>query len=300
MDQLCKALNMPTITDYGYIKKPYVSIIIPVYNEEQSIQDCVHSLRNQNFSPLEIIAVDDGSIDSSVSICMDFGIDVYLQEHRGPGAARNLGARNAKGNILVLIDADMTFEPDYIQKLILPIINNEAIATCHWHEGVANWDNPWARCQTWFLGNPDGRRQPFKMPEKEYVYRAVRKDFFLNSGGFAEDEGKGDDASISRRTGIFAVMVPDATCYHRNIEGPGEIYREALWDGRHVAFAREHRFRRCLAAALVYHNPFREILRGIWLSFIKKEPRMVAYSAIYSVSFVFGMLRAAYSGFYQK
>lgn len=285
---------------YGLIKKPYVTVIIPVYNEERCVKDCVTSLLDQDFKPLEIIMVDDGSTDNSVKICEELGLKIFQQNHRGPGAARNLGARNAKGNILVLIDSDMTFAPDYVSRLAAPVISGVAMAACHWNERVANWDNPWARCQTWFLENPDGRRQPFKMPEKENVYRAVRKDFFLNSGGFAEDEGKGDDASISRRTGIFAVMVPDATCYHRNIEGPGEISREALWDGRHVAVARKHRLRRCLTAALVDRNPFREILRGIWLSFIKKEPRMVAYSAIYSVSFVFGMLRAAYSGFYQK
>lgn len=287
-------------TQYGPIEKPYVTVIIPVYNEENCIKDCIMSLLNQDFKPSEILVVDDGSKDNSVKICEQLKITVLKQDHKGPGAARNLGARNAKGNILVLVDADMTFAPDYVSKLVAPIISGKTVATCHWNEMVSNWENPWARCQTWFLGNPDGRRQPFKMPENENVYRAVRKDFFLNSGGFAEEEGKGDDASISRRTGFFAAMAPDATCYHRNVEGPGEIFREALWDGRYVAVAKKHRLKRCLAAALVYRNPFREILRGIWLSFIKKEPRMAVYSAIYSVSFVFGMLCAAYSGFYQK
>ena len=83
---------------------PSVTVIIPVYNEERSIENCIRSLRNQSV-PLEIIVVDDGSKDNSVKICEGLGIKVLKQNHQGPGAARNLGARNAKGEILILVDA---------------------------------------------------------------------------------------------------------------------------------------------------------------------------------------------------
>ena len=283
----------------GLSEKPYVTVIVPVYNEESCIGDCILSLRNQDFKPLEILVVDDGSIDDSAKICERLGINVLRQHHRGPGAARNLGARNAKGNILVLIDADMVFDSDYITRLVAPIIKGEAIATCHWNETVANWENPWARCQTWFLGRLDRRRQPLEVPAEQRVYRGVQKKFFLERGGFAEDEGRGDDSSIARRTSVFSTAVPDAICYHRNVESLKEVFVEALWDGRHVVATKGRRLR-WYVATIIYSNPLIAILRGIYLSIVKREPRMVLYSAVFSLGLTIGIIHALYSGYYLK
>lgn len=282
------------------VGEPSVTAVIPVFNEESSIGDCVASLRAQDFRPLEIIAVDDGSTDASPEICQRLGIKLLVQDHKGPGAARNLGSRSASGDILLFADADMTFAGDYVSKLIAPILSGNAIATCHWNERVSNWDNPWARCQTWFLGNPDGRRQPLVPPGRESVYRAVRKDFFLSSGGFSEAEGKGDDSSVSGRTGVYAAIVPDAVCYHLNISGPGEIFSEAAWSGKNVAVERSGRARRCLSASLIHHNPLKELFKGLCVGARKREPRLVLYAMLYSVGYQYGLMKALFSGDYAK
>lgn len=277
---------------------PSITAIIPVYNEERSIKDCICSLRDQSV-PLEIIVIDDGSKDPSVKICEDLKVKVLRQGHKGPGAARNLGARNAKGDILILVDADMVFEPNFVAKLIAPITEGDAVATCHWNERVANWENPWARCQTWFLGLPDKRRHSLNVPEYEQVYRAVKKDFFLKSGGFVEGEGKGDDSSISKRTGVMAKIVSDAVCYHRNVEGVGELLRESQWQGKNVAVEQEHRIKSSLIT-LVYRNPVSCILKGIILSIKKNEPCMPLYALVYSVGIYVGLFQALLSKRYTK
>ncbi len=289
-------MNQP---QYGLVEKPYVTVIVPVYNEEDCIGDCIMSLLKQDFEPLEILVVDDGSVDNSARICENLKIKVLRGTHKGMGAARNLGARNANGNILVLLDADMAFAPDYVSKLVPPIIRGEAIATCHWNEMVSNWDNPWARCQTWFLGRPDKRREPLEIPDDLHVYRGVQKEFFLENSGFAEDEGRGNDTSIARRTGIFSTAVPDAVCYHRTIENLRQLFVEALWHGRNIAVPKERSLRSCFAA-IIYRNPLIEILRGIYLSVVKREPRMVPYSAVYSIGLTLGIVHALCSGYYQK
>jgi len=286
-------------TEYGLIEKPYVTVIVPVYNEESCVKDCIVSLLEQDFRPLEILAVDDGSIDNSVKICEQLEISVLRQDHKGPGAARNLGARNAKGNILVLVDADMTFASDYIERLIEPIVTGQTIATCHWNERVANWDNPWARCQTWFISLPDKKRHSLVVPEYERVYRAVRKDFFLDTGGFSEDEGRADDSSIARRTRVLSKIVSDAICYHRNFETPRETFVNAIWHGRNMV-AKNHTFLRSILVLLIYKNPILKILKGLRLALIKKEIRMIPYSIIYTLGFVIGTLRAIFSGYYLK
>lgn len=286
-------------THHGSIEKPYVSVVVPFYNEEDCIKDCIVSLSKQDFEPFEIIAVDDGSTDGSVGICEQLKVEVLRQNHRGPGAARNLGARHAKGNILVLIDADMVFATDYVSRLVTPIISGEAIATCHWNEKVSNWGNPWARCETWFLERPDVRREPINIPEDIHIYRAVRKDFFLESGGFSENEGRGDDTSIARRTGVFSTAVPDAACYHRNAGTPKEVFENAVWQGRDEA-AKSGTIARAIAAVLVHRNPAMAILRGLSLSLVKKEPRMLLYSMIFITGVLVGVFRGMCSGYYLK
>lgn len=282
------------------ISDALVTIIIPAYNEENSIADCLRSILHQSFTPIELIVIDDGSIDQTVSICEDFGVNILRQSHKGIAAARNLGAKNAKGDILVLLDADMVFAPDYVEKLVTPIINGETVATSHWNERVSNWDNPWARCQTWFQNLPDGRRHKLTVPKNSGQYRAVRKDFFLQSGGLSEAEGYGADTSIARRTGVFAIIIEDAICYHKNVETPRELFGEARWHGRNVAADKENRLRRAALTVLIYRNPLWEALRGITLSIMKKEPRLVFYSIIYIAGFDFGVIDALYKKFYQK
>lgn len=286
-------------TRYGPIEKPHVSVIIPVYNEENCIKDCITSLLNQDFKPIEILTVDDGSTDSTIDICEELRIKAFRQDHKGPGAARNLGARNAKGDILIFIDADMVFAPDYVSMLIEPIIKRKAIATCHWNERVANWDNSWARCQTWFLKLPDKRRQPLDVAENESVYRAVRKDFFLDSGGFNENEGRADDSSIARNTGVMAKIVPDAICYHKNVGSAKELFNDANWHGRNMAAINKTAFKASIIM-IIYNNPLLQILRGPLLALKKREPRMIFYSIIYTFGYLIGFFRSIFSKYYLK
>jgi glycosyltransferase involved in cell wall biosynthesis len=286
-------------TKYARIERPQVTAVVPVYNEERCIKDCILSLKNQTI-PVEIIIVDDGSTDHSIATCEALGVKVLRQSHKGPGAARNLGARNANGNILVLSDADMTFASDYVERLIEPIVDSQAIATCHWNERVANWENPWARCQTWTLGLPDRMRQPPVIPDHEYIYRAVRKDFFSQSNGFSEEEGRGDDSSISRRTGILSKIVPEAVCYHRNVSSLKECMQEAIWHGRNIVADKHHRVRRCITTLIVRKNPAIEILRGMVLCLNRKEVRIVPYIMCYNIGFVFGVIAALHRGSYLK
>ena len=101
-----------------------VSVIIPAYNEEGDIELCLKSLKNQSRKKIEVIVVDDGSTDRTVEIVKEHKVKLLKQNHGGPGAARNRGAKQAKGEILIFIDADMHFPKDYIKNLIAPIFSS--------------------------------------------------------------------------------------------------------------------------------------------------------------------------------
>lgn len=100
-----------------------ISVIIPVYNVEKYLSKCVNSIINQTYKKLEIILVDDGSLDTSGTICDEFWrkderILVIHQENKGGGYARNVGLEKAKGKYISFIDSDDYIAPNMYEQLI--------------------------------------------------------------------------------------------------------------------------------------------------------------------------------------
>lgn len=90
------------------MNNPIISIIIPVFNAQRYIDAAIDSIRNQEYAPLEIIVIDDGSTDKSAEAAQKHSdITVYkYQDNKGAAAARNLGIRKASGTLLAFLDAD--------------------------------------------------------------------------------------------------------------------------------------------------------------------------------------------------
>lgn len=96
-----------------------VSVIIPVFNSQETMAACLHAVFRSSFKPLDVIVVDDGSTDDSAAIARRFPCRVIqLQKQSGPGAARNAGARLASANILFFLDSDILIEPDTLSLII--------------------------------------------------------------------------------------------------------------------------------------------------------------------------------------
>jgi glycosyltransferase involved in cell wall biosynthesis len=99
-----------------------VSIIIPVYNKEKYLKDCLDSVTNQTLSEIEIICIDDGSTDKSLDILEEYKrkddrIKVYSYSNHGPGFARNKGLNKAHGEYIAFIDADDWIENSTLECL---------------------------------------------------------------------------------------------------------------------------------------------------------------------------------------
>jgi len=91
-----------------------VSVILPVYNREQSVARAIRSVLAQTCTPLELIVIDDGSTDGTRDVLDSFGseITVLEQPHAGAYAARNRGLRRAQGELIAFIDSDDAWLPD--------------------------------------------------------------------------------------------------------------------------------------------------------------------------------------------
>lgn len=112
-----------------------ISIIIPVYNVEKYIEECIKSVINQTYKKLEIILVDDGSTDNSGKICDEYSkkddrIIVVHKKNGGVSDARNYGIEVAKGKYISFIDSDDYIEKDMYEFLYNLIKNEDAQISC--------------------------------------------------------------------------------------------------------------------------------------------------------------------------
>lgn len=120
-------------------ENPKVSVVIPVYNVERYVGKCLSSLVEQTFTDFEIIAVNDGSRDSSLAILRRFEerypfITVISQNNQGLSAARNTGLKLARGEYLCFIDSDDFVSPTFLEELYNACVETQSdIACCYYY-----------------------------------------------------------------------------------------------------------------------------------------------------------------------
>lgn len=128
------------------MKKPFFTVIIPMYNVEKYIGECLESLIKQTFSSYEIIIIDDCSADNSYDCALQYitkcnKLRIYRHKcNKGPGGARNTGLKFAKGDYITFVDSDDFVEPNFLE-VIHRIINEQQEPECIWYNGYYYNDN---------------------------------------------------------------------------------------------------------------------------------------------------------------
>lgn len=177
------------------------SIIIPTLNEEDKLGVCFKSLMEQTYREFEVIIVDGGSQDSTVDMAERNGFDVLEVEKTRPhdvSAAKNEGARHARGDILFFMDADMALEPNCFEVLDEEYNEHDVVGvSCKVLPFEGNsLENVMYQCNNILarLGNYVG------VHELSYFScHAYRKDCFEKIGGFREDLLACEDLDLSLR-----------------------------------------------------------------------------------------------------
>ena len=104
-------------------KSPEISIIVPVYQVEKYLNECIDSILAQTFTDFELILVDDGSPDNCPALCdaaaeKDSRVRVIHQQNKGLSGARNAGIDVARGNWLGFVDSDDMIDPTFCEKML--------------------------------------------------------------------------------------------------------------------------------------------------------------------------------------
>lgn len=172
-------------------KNPYISIIVPTYNEERNILRLLTSIDIQIYRNFEIIIVDQQSVDLTVTLAKKFTNKIFIlpkpKFYTPPGKNRNLGARQAKGDVLLHIDADMEFpNSSFLSNLINSFSLSKRAIILH-EKDIA--EGYWNRCKAL-------ERMFYWNTEMESA-RAVTKELFDSVGGYDVNISSGEDFFIS-------------------------------------------------------------------------------------------------------
>lgn len=181
-----------------------ISIIIPVYNSEPYLKDCIESILNQSCEDFEAIFVDDGSQDASFAIINEYvhcdnRIKLYHQNNAGVSAARNLGLKYATGDYITFIDSDDTIDSDYLYQLyhcitsyspdivfsgIINVVNGCETSRVTLEEGMLSLNTEWNLIH--FFETPLLTSPVSKLYKRQIIYN--NNILFDTSLSFAEDK----------------------------------------------------------------------------------------------------------------
>jgi GT2 family glycosyltransferase len=248
-----------------------LSVIIPIYNVEDTIKDSLNSLSEQSRDrkDYEIILVDDGSKDRSVEIASKFDCKIIRQNKEGPASARNRGAKAAKGGILLFIDADCIADSHWIEEMVRPFLEDKDIAGV---QGVYKTRQE-GLIERFIQAEIEERYQLMKRrPFIDFIgtySAAYRKDIFLKNGMFDESfiRASGEDTDFSFRlskNGYKMVMNQKAFVYHRHPKTILEYARQKYWR----AYYRNRVYRKNPAKAIKDSYTPQELKLQILLSFL--------------------------------
>lgn len=114
---------------------PKVSVIVPVYNVENYLDDCIKSIINQTYDNIEVILIDDGSVDNSPMLCdnwadVDKRVKVFHQKNSGVSYARNVGIEKSSGDYILFVDSDDYIAETTIEKSANLLIQSDADILC--------------------------------------------------------------------------------------------------------------------------------------------------------------------------
>lgn len=199
----------------------FVTVVIPAYNEADNIENCVTSIKSQDFpqSTYEIIIVDNNSTDNTLDIVRKLGTSYVIEYKRGRAAAKNAGTKLSEGDYIVFIDADCVAKPNWLRRLISgftapdigcvagAIIPSKTTYPTPMEDFLIKKDH---------LSQKQHMNHPF-LPFAVTANAAYRREIFRLIGLFDETM-YGEDADFSWRMQLFTpyklAYVPDASVLH--------------------------------------------------------------------------------------
>jgi len=233
--------------------QPKVSVIIPVYNIEKYLRECIDSVVNQTLKEIQIILVDDGSTDNSGNICKEYAkkystVEYYYKKNGGSASARNMGLDYAVGEYVGFMDSDDWVEPDMFEKMYYKAIEeNVDIIFCRTFENECPGAYEYVMPRSGYYSLDDMKKEifpyllPSVMPKGNFRnirwcnwLRLYRRDIIEeNNIRFYDKSRRCEDLGFSVACTIRAknYYVLDECLYHNrpNAASKSRNYTKEMW-----------------------------------------------------------------------
>lgn len=171
-------------------KHPLVSIIVPVYNSQRTIKQCLQSIKNQTYKKTETIVVDRHSKDKTAQIAKNFKTRLlYVTKERS--TAKNYAAKEAKGDFLLFIDSDMRLASETVEECVKKSLETNADAIVIPLKSISH--GLLSECRK------KERESLSSLSEFMEAPRFFRKTAFLRTGGYDENIVCGEDFDLTKR-----------------------------------------------------------------------------------------------------
>jgi glycosyltransferase involved in cell wall biosynthesis len=225
------------------MNRPRFSVIVPVYNRPQEVDELLMSLTHQTYGNFEVIIVEDGSSVRSDTVIEKYAsrlsIHYFFKPNTGPGPSRNFGFQKAKGDYFVVFDSDCIIPPQYLQ------VVNDAIHQYGWdawggpdraHENFTLLQRAMGYTMSSVLttGGIRGGKKHLGWFQPRSFNMGISRKVFEATGGFRFDRFAEDiEFSIRMRNNNFKVgLVPDAYVFHKRRTSFSQFYRQVYNFGR--------------------------------------------------------------------
>jgi glycosyltransferase involved in cell wall biosynthesis len=218
------------------------SVIIPVYNRPKEVDELLESLCAQTFIDFEVIVVEDGSDETSESICEKYksrlDLKYFFKPNSGPGPSRNYGAERSSGEYLIILDSDVIVPKDYLQHIEdeLKTYPTDAFGgPDRAHESFTPIQKAINYSMTSFFttGGIRGGKQKMDKFYPRSFNMGIRKSLFQQVGGFAPIR-YGEDIDLSTRlfkAGCDCRLFPEAYVYHKRRVQFSSFFRQVKHSG---------------------------------------------------------------------
>lgn len=211
------------------MNEPSVSVVVPAYNAESTIADCITALINQDFpEPFEVLVIDDGSTDRTADLAQGVGARVLRRTRGRPAAARNTGINAAQGDIICFTDADCIPRADWLREITAPF-SDPSVAACKGSYATRQPQLVARFVQFEYEDKYDLLRKQESIDFIDTYSAAYRRRVLLDNGGFDERFDYLEDQELSFRLaerGSRMVFQEPAIVEHLHADTVGAYMRK--------------------------------------------------------------------------
>ncbi len=222
------------------------SIIVPVYNRPDEVDELLESLCSQTYKDFEVVIVEDGSQKPCKDVCDKYAdildLHYYLKENSGPGQSRNYGVERAHGEYVIILDSDVVLPTNYLTAV------NSSLFTLHSSLNIVAWGGPdaahpsftpvqkaisYSMTSFFTTGGIRGGKAKLDKFYPRSFNMGIRRDIYLQLGGFSKMRF-GEDIDFSYRiveAGYMPRLFPDAWVWHKRRTDFRKFFRQVYNSG---------------------------------------------------------------------